>query len=118
MLLFGGTMQRRTERTEGPGGARGASGAANGEDEADHGPGLVGAAVRAPLSQGRDGSLPLELDGDDLTEPHVPEEAHGEPIEPVLHAPTTTHIEPRPVATGECTVETVDRVPVCEGEER
>jgi hypothetical protein len=83
---------------------------------ADHGPGLVGAAVRAPLSQGRDGSLPLELDGDDLAEPHVPEEARGEPIEPVLHAPTTTHIEPRPVATGECTVETMERVPLCEGE--
>ena len=44
----------------------------------DHGPGLVGAAVRAPLSQGRDGSLPLELDGDDLAEPHVPEEARGD----------------------------------------
>ena len=84
------------------------------EEHEDHGPGLIGAAVRAPLSQGRDGSFPVELEGDDLAEPHTPKEVRGEPTEPVIPAPTTDHIEPRPVATGECTVESVDRWPLCD----
>ncbi len=80
--------------------------------------GLVGAAVRAPLTQGRDASFPLELEGDDLAEP--PEEqriVRGEPTEPVIHAPTTTVLDPRPVATGECTIEDLWGHPLCNTEE-
>ncbi|MES2643630.1 MAG: hypothetical protein V4850_29360 [Myxococcota bacterium] len=87
--------------------------------EEERGVGLIGAAVHAPLSQGRDGSFPFELDGDDLTEPpdEQPERVRGEPTEPALHSPTTTHIEPRPVATGECTVEVIGGESPCEEEE-
>jgi hypothetical protein len=89
--------------------------------EEERGIGLIGAAVHAPLSQGRDGSFPFELDGDDLTEPPTADErrdrVRGEPTEPALHSPTTTHIEPRPLATGECTVEVIGGESPCEEEE-
>ncbi|MDP2305146.1 MAG: hypothetical protein Q8P18_03885 [Pseudomonadota bacterium] len=83
----------------------------------DRSVGLIGAAVRAPLSQGRDGSFPLELEGDDLTEPPGPTRVRGEPTEPTVHSPTSNHVEPRPVATGECTVEVVGGESPCEEEE-
>jgi len=71
--------------------------------------GLVGAAERAPLTQGRDASVPLELEGDDLTAPpETPRMVRGAPTEPALHAPTTTEVDPLPVATGEPTVETLE----------
>jgi hypothetical protein len=80
--------------------------------------GLIGAAEGAPLSQGRDGSLPVELEGTDVTEPPPADEpVAGEPTEPEIHAPTTTHVEPRPVATGECTVEDLEGRPLCDAEE-
>lgn len=97
-------MARRTEDERGDPGA---------PDDREESVGLVGAAVRAPLSQGRDGSFPLELEGDDLAEPHHVERVRGEPVESAVHAPTTTHIEPKPVATGECTVEVVEGEPAC-----
>lgn len=96
-------MKRRRERAGGP-----PDDERRRPAEGERSVGLIGAAVHAPLSQGRDGSFPLELEGDDLAEPFAPDFEHelirGEPIEPVIHAPTTDHIEPRPVATGECTV--------------
>ena len=52
-----------------------------------------------------------------VDEDRAPQEVRGAPVEPVLHAPTTTHIEPRPVATGECTVETVAGEPLCDDED-
>lgn len=91
------------------------------DDQETHTVGLIGAAEHAPLSQGRDGSFPLQLEGDDLAEPpeDKPEErlVRGEPTEPLIHAPTTTHIEPRPVATGECTVEVTEGESPCREEE-
>ncbi len=86
-------------------------------DDADRGVGLIGAAEGAPLSQGRDGSLPVEFDGVDIAVPEVPERIRGEPVEPALHAPTTDHVEPLPVATGECTVEVVEGESPCREEE-
>lgn len=70
---------------------------------------VVGAAVRAPLSQGRDGSFPVEVEGVDLTLPTREDrrDVRGAPTESTTHSPTTTHIEERPVATGETTVEDV-----------
>jgi hypothetical protein len=78
------------------------------EEDPPRGVGAVGAAEGAPLSQGLGGSLPLPLDGEDLTNPVVEEKVRGEPVEPLFHAPTTTEIDPLPVATGECTVEVVE----------
>lgn len=79
------------------------------EDAEDHENVVVGAAVRAPLSQGREGSFPVELEGVDLTLPADEDrrDVRGAPTEATTHAPTTTHIEERPVATGETTVEDV-----------
>lgn len=83
----------------------------DGEEEDDRGiPGLVGAAVGAPLSQGREGSIPLEVGGFDLTVPAEEDDVvvRGEPTEPTLHSPTTRQVERQPLATGEVTVEDVD----------
>lgn len=81
--------------------------------------GLFGAAEGAPLTQGRNGSLPLELDGDDLTvPPEAAETERGAPTEPLVHAPTTVRVDPLPVATGEPTVETVEGAPILPEDER
>jgi hypothetical protein len=79
------------------------------KDDDKRGLGLVGAAERAPLTQGKDGSIPvtLEDDDDDLTRPD-PTEVDGAPTErqdipsPIAEAP-----EEQPVPTGEKTIERV-----------
>lgn len=79
------------------------------KDDDKRGIGLVGAAERAPLTQGKDGSIPvaLETDEEDLTVPDATE-VDGEPTERQdVPSPIAEEAEDRPVPTGERTIERV-----------